>query len=628
MAVAIGSAILFIALLLCAVRVGVTARRWKRGREAETDLLSGLLALPRRYLHDVHDVVARYPRNARMHAAIAGGFLGSLCGFVLSLAWPGSLPLIGAIAAMTAIAMYGVHVDVTRHRVAAPGLSQGQYAELPWAILTVLLSILAASVAPLLPSVAGQGVFLVAALALLAGLSRLAWMSGNGPMRHAFAGATNLVLHPRPERFNGGRSTDLRLLDLNRSPLGTGRVVEFTFPQLASFDACVQCGRCEQACPAFAAGQPLNPKRFVNDLAEGLRHDRDVHYAGTGHPGLDPNSSGLQRTILEAADGGWTLSPDTIWSCTTCRACVEACPMMIEHVDAMIDLRRSETLQQGRLAPAAQAVLESLSETDTQGGHDLGARFDWAADLRLPMASNDEEAEILLWVGESAYDRRAQKTLRALVGLLRHAGIEPFVLGARELDCGDQARRLGDEATFQDLARRNVATLGGVRFKTLVTADPHALHVLRNEYRALGGTYEVLHHTELLAALLDEGRIAPHARNDARITYHDPCYLGRYNGQYDAPRRILESIGATLTEMERSGRKSHCCGGGGGAPLTDIPGARRIPDMRMEQVAETGATCVAVACPNCTAMLEGVPGTGIVVRDVAELLWEAVERRS
>jgi Fe-S oxidoreductase len=302
--------------------------------------------------------------------------------------------------------------------------------------------------------------------------------------------------------------------------------------------------------------------------------------------------------------------------------------MMIEHVDAMIDIRRSLVMNDGTVPVNAQATLESLRETDTQRGVETSFRFDWAADLRLPEAKPGERAEHILWVGESAFDLMAQRTLRSLVRLMREGGLDPHVLGAAELDCGDVARRMGDEETFQSLATRNIATLSQLDFGTIITADPHAMQVLKNEYRELGGNFSVLHHTELLAQLLDEQRIVPKVKLECSVTYHDPCYLGRYNDVFSAPRQILSAIGADLKEMDRSGRRSHCCGGGGAAPLLDIPGERRIPDMRMRQIEDTGAECVAVACPGCAVMLEGVADKKANVRDVAEMLLDCVEGRS
>jgi Fe-S oxidoreductase len=231
---------------------------------------------------------------------------------------------------------------------------------------------------------------------------------------------------------------------------------------------------------------------------------------------------------------------------------------------------------------------------------------------------------VLLWLGEAAFDLRGQRTLRSMVTLLRDAGVDFAVLGANELDCGDLARRLGDEATFADLARRNIEALAARRFKRILTADPHVLHVLRNEYPAWGGRYEVCHHAAFLQELVQAGalKVQP-APGVGRVTFHDPCYLARYNGEVEAPRRLLQSIGIDVVEMQRSGLRSSCCGWGGGASFTDVPGPRRIPDVRMDQVREVGAEVVAVGCPNCAVMLEGVVAPRPDIIDLAELVLAA-----
>jgi Fe-S oxidoreductase len=272
-------------------------------------------------------------------------------------------------------------------------------------------------------------------------------------------------------------------------------------------------------------------------------------------------------------------------------------------------------------------VLAELREGDTQSGRPLARRLDWAADLGLRYLGEGEACDLLLWVGDGGFELRNQRTLRALAKLLRRAGLDVAVLGEAELDSGDLARRLGDEATFQRLAAANVATLRRRSFRRIVTADPHSFHALKNEYPAFGGTFEVLHHTQLLAGLVAEGRLAvPAVASERVITYHDPCYLGRYNGEVEAPRALLDALGLSRVEMERHGLRSFCCGGGGGAAISDVPGARRVPDLRMDQARLTGASVVAVACPTCALMLEGVTGPKPEVADVAELLLEAVER--
>jgi Fe-S oxidoreductase len=320
------------------------------------------------------------------------------------------------------------------------------------------------------------------------------------------------------------------------------------------------------------------------------------------------------------------VAADTLWACTTCRACVQECPMLIEHVDAIVDLRRFETLAHGDIPGKGPETLANLRETGTVGGIPHAARTHWAVDLDVRQAQPGEAIDILLVAGEGVFDMRYQRTLRALVRSLKAAKVDFALLGTLERDTGDTARRLGDEATFQTLAKANIATLDSLDFKRIVTADPHVLNSLRNEYPALGGRYAVLHHTTLLAELTRSGALTLGAREDPRpITYHDPCYLGRYNGEIDAPRALLAGMGVAVREMERSGLRGRCCGGGGGAPLTDIPGKRRIPDIRVDDARETGAGIIAVACPNCTAMLEGVVGERPEILDIAELVAASLE---
>lgn len=300
--------------------------------------------------------------------------------------------------------------------------------------------------------------------------------------------------------------------------------------------------------------------------------------------------------------------------------------MLIEHVDAVVDMRRHLTLVRGEVPHKGLEALEQLRDTDTVGGFPLAARHHWAADLNVPVLGPGEHTDWLLLVGEGGFDMRYQRTLRALVKTLQKAGVTMALLGAAETDCGDLARRLGDEAGFQRLSRQLIATLKARHFRHIVTPDPHLFHALKNEYPAMGGVFDVWHHTQLLADLLAQGSLQPtRAAGQDTVTYHDPCYLGRYGREVDAPRQLLKGIGIRVVEMERHAEHGRCCGGGGGAPFTDIPGKTRIPDIRMADARHTGATVVAVACPNCTAMLEGVVGPRPEVLDVAELMARALE---
>jgi Fe-S oxidoreductase len=611
------------AAILAAVEAGRRIALWRVGRPAAIPL-SGILALPRRYLVDVHHVVARDPFAARMHALVAGGFLaGGLLTALAILPPLGTSRLYWLLPAAAFAAMLGGAAMVRRRRtpVRPARLSGGRFTALPLLFTLFGAGGFIVAVATLLAAPEWVGALGVALAA--AGAFGLAAQAGSGPLRHAVAGAVHLIAHPRPARFTGVRDTALAPLDLSADRLGIATPADFAWNRLAGFDACIQCGRCEAACPAFAAGQPLNPKKLIQDLSVAIAPGAtDAAYAGSPYPGrpIGTEHGGPNVPLV-----GPMVPAETIWSCTTCRACVEECPMMIEHVDAIVGMRRFETLEKGAVPGKGADVLADLRYADEPQGRPLAARIDFAAGLTLPVLAEGGTTDVLLWLGEGAYELRYGRTLRALVRLLQAAGVEFAVLGPDERDCGDLARRLGDEVTFQRLASDNIATLSARRFARILTADPHAFHVLKNEYPALGGRFEVVHHTTFLAGLVADGRLRPAALAGPAITYHDPCYLGRYNGETAAPRALLDALGLERREMARSGLKSMCCGGGGGAPVTDIPGERRIADIRMEQVRETGARTVAVACPGCTAMLEGVVEPRPEVKDVAELLWEAVE---
>lgn len=599
------------------------ARLWRIGRSAET-AWSGLLAVPKRYFVDLHHIVTRDPYMARAHIATAGGAVAAflLVGVNYGLAIY-SQPLDLALLAAGATMLAGVFFIWLRRRAPPPRLSHGGWDRLPYtlAAFAVGLVLLTSVPADMLTGVLAAGLLAL----LLAGSAELALGIGaGGPMKHAVAGLLHLAWHPRPERFRGIRSTALKPLDLEGGDFGVTSLRDFRWNQLLGFDACVECGRCEAACPAFAAGQPLNPKKLIQDLVGGMSNATDAAYSGSAHPGQSPRThrgSPCAPTVpglVEAA---------TLWSCTTCRACVEECPMTIEHVDAIIGLRRALTLVSGEAAGKAPHALAHLRETDTQGGYDARQRYAWAAGLGVPVAEPGVPVDILLIAGEGAFDMRYQRTLRALVAALRAAKVQFAVPGGCERDTGDAARRLGDEATFQRLARENIEWLRSLRFRRILTPDPHVLHSIKNEYPDFGGTFDVVHHTTFLAELVADGKLKLRPSSEARpLTYHDPCYLGRYNGEFDAPRALLGKLGVDLREMERSGLRARCCGGGGGAPLTDIPGKRRIPDMRMDDARSSGAKVVAVACPQCTAMLEGVAGERPEVVDIAELVAGALEK--
>ncbi|MDE1464095.1 (Fe-S)-binding protein [Spartinivicinus poritis] len=615
------------AILLAVIGAVKRINLWRQGQPDRVNILHGLMQIPKRYMVDLHHVVARDKYIANTHVATAGGFVAAsvLIILVYVFGFNNRILVWGLLAALTAM-LVGAFFVYKRRKNPPARLSKGPWMRLPkslftFAITFILMSLPAAGILP-----ENFGGWLLATI-LLAGVvygvaEMFFGMTWGGPMKHAFAGALHLAFHRRAERFGGGRSTALKPVQLEENKLGVEQPADFKWNQLLGFDACVQCGRCEAMCPAFAAGQPLNPKKLIQDMVVGLAGGTDAKYAGSPYPGIEVGKH--QGAPLQPIVNG-LVEADTLWSCTTCRACVEECPMMIEHVDAIVDMRRFLTLEQGQTPEKGVEVIENLIATDNPNGFDPGHRVNWATDLNLPLMADVQEADVLFWIGDGAYDMRTQRTLRAVVKLLRAAKVDFAILGNEERDSGDVARRLGDEATFQALAKHNIATLKKYQFKQIVTADPHSYHCLKNEYKDFGADFEVYHHTTFLAEQAKQGTLKLGELNLGTVTYHDPCYLGRYNGEYEAPRELLKALGLEVTEMERSGFRSRCCGGGGAAPITDIPGKQRIPDMRMEDVKATNADVVAVACPQCALMLEGVVEPRPEVRDIAEMLAEAVE---
>jgi len=622
------SLVFWAAVLTLALGLARRAALWRNGRAASVNWL-GLLAIPKRYFVDLHHVVAREPFVANAHVAVAGGAVLALIivainyGLGLYLGWlDGVLLLAGLVMLGGAAAMAW-----RRRDDAAPKrLSRGPWSRLPYSLLCFALALVGIGLATAAKIAVAPWFAALLALALAAGAAELALGVGlGGPMKHAVAGLLHLGLHPRPERFGASTksATALAPLRLDAGSFGVAKPADFAWNRLLSFDACVQCGKCEAACPAFAAGQPLNPKKLIQDLVAGMAAKTDAAYAGSPYPGRPVGEHGgaPDKAIVPNL-----IDSDTLWSCTTCRACVQECPMLIEHVDAIVEMRRNVTLVGGLVPNNGMEALDKLRETDTIGGFPLAARHHWAVDLNVPVLAEGEATDWLILVGEGGYDMRYQRTLRAFVKSLQKAGLKIALLGAAETDGGDLARRLGDEAGFQRLAAQLIATLKTRRFQHIVTPDPHLFHSLKNEYPALGGTFDVWHHTQLLSDLLDRGTLkATRSAGSEPVTYHDPCYLGRYNREVSAPRNALKRIGIQVIEMERSAERGRCCGGGGGAPFTDIPGQTRIPDIRIADARQTGAAIVAVACPNCTAMLEGVVGPRPEVMDVAELVARAVE---
>ncbi|MCC7411019.1 MAG: (Fe-S)-binding protein [Gammaproteobacteria bacterium] len=439
-----------------------------------------------------------------------------------------------------------------------------------------------------------------------------------GRMLHAIAASLN-VFFVDPTRPKGALVTPFRLEDLESgatTATGPATATDLSSRQLLSLDACTECGLCELACPATAAGRPLSPKRVVTRLRDHL----------------EQGGTAPARTPIEAI-----VSPEEAWSCTTCRACVDACPVSVQHIDFVLDIRRA-VVTKSRIEPAMSATLDKLSTTGNPFGLPAAQRMAWTAELpagvRVDEAREGGEFDLLFWVGcAGAFDARAQRISRAVATVLSRAGVRFAVLGAEERCTGDPARRLGEEGLFQQLARHNVATLGKYGVRTIVTACPHCFNTLKNEYSEFGGDYAVVHHSELIARLLAEERVQlePQAAQ-YRLTYHDACYLGRHNDVYDAPRTALAAAtGAPLLEMPRSRAQSLCCGAGGANAWFDLGLGTRINAMRYGDAVDTGAQVVATACPFCVTMFEEIadasaPDQRLEVSDIAEIVERASRR--
>jgi Fe-S oxidoreductase len=416
-----------------------------------------------------------------------------------------------------------------------------------------------------------------------------------------------------------GRLEPLRfdLEDESQIRFGAGTVADLTWKQMLDTMSCTECGRCQDVCPAHATGKELSPKLLVMGL-------RDQLFAEG--PALLAAARGGAEFAPSALVPG-AVSADVVWDCVTCGACVQACPVSIEHVDHIIDLRRHLVMVESSFPVEAEPMMRDIERSNNPWGKPQTERADWAADLGLRVLQpGDPAPEVLYWVGcAPAFDERARVSAISTAKLMLAAGVDVAILGPRECCTGDPARRMGNEYTFQAFAEQNVGTLNEAGVTKIVASCPHCFNTLANEYGDFGGRYEVMHHTELLAELLREGRLAP-PPSEATVTYHDSCYLARHNDVRTAPREIVARIGKPL-EMARAGVNTFCCGAGGAHMWMEERGSA-INEERVRQAVETGAETLAVACPFCTVMLDdGVRSSGAQMRvaDVSTLLVEALE---
>ncbi len=410
--------------------------------------------------------------------------------------------------------------------------------------------------------------------------------------------------------------------------LGIKKIDQFSWKSILDFYTCTECGRCSDHCPATRTGKKLSPKQFTVDLRNFLYRHEDALVAG-GQASSPSDGDEATESQKDLVDG--VIDPEVLWACTSCRACEEECPVFITYVDKIVDMRRYLVQERGEFPNELQTAFRSLESSMNPWGFAAEDRAGWAAGLDVPLLSDKPDAEYVYWVGCAAsYDDRAKRTARATAELLLRAGVDFAILGPEEQCTGDPARRAGNEFLYQMLADANCETLNGYNVRKIITACPHCFNTIGNEYPDFGGKFEVVHHSDLLAQLVRDGKLTPKHSVDARVVYHDSCYLGRYNDVYDAPREVLRSIpGVSLVEPAETRDRGMCCGAGGAQMFKEEEqGESRVNLMRTDQLLATKPDTVSSACPFCMRMLtDGLADRGkedVKQLDIAELLLESV----
>jgi Fe-S oxidoreductase len=476
---------------------------------------------------------------------------------------------------------------------------------------------------------------------------------------HIFLAPLNVFFKRQPDglgaalpMMSNGKPLDFEEADPETDVFGRGKVEDFTWKGFLDFATCTECGRCQSQCPAWNTGKPLSPKMVILELRDHALGKAPYILAASDDERAELPDNVLaeaNRPLVGATEGdpshpsgGAVIDPDVLWSCTTCGACVTECPVDIEHVDHILDLRRHQVLIESAFPVEAATMLKNLENRGNPWGMNASARLDWTQglDFEVKVVGDQVEdlsgVEYLFWVGcAGALEDAGKRTTRAVAELLHTAGVEFAILGPAETCTGDPARRLGNEFVFQMLATQNVETLDEAKATTIVATCPHCFNSLANEYPQLGGVYEVVHHTQLLSRLVSEGRLTPTTPVDARVTYHDPCYLGRHNKIYTPPRELLGTVkGIRSQEMHRCRERGFCCGAGGARMWMEERIGKRINEERIDEALSLDPDVVSTACPYCLVMLgdavKGKQQTGearkdVRVVDVSELLMQAVK---
>lgn len=452
-----------------------------------------------------------------------------------------------------------------------------------------------------------------------------------------------------------GKLSTVDLEDEDAEEFGVGRIENFTQKQLIDLYACVECGRCTNMCPASGTGKTLSPMHLITKLRDHLTEKgaavtartpwmpsqlfantraNQLAFAGVGGEVTSGSTAFIPIDAVSLI--GDVITEEEIWACTTCRNCEDQCPVLNEHVDKVVDLRRYLVLTEGKVKPEANRTFQNIERQSNPWGINRNDRIKWreeSPELHVPTVKENPEFEYLLFVGSmGSFDNRSVKITKSLVRILNEADVNFAILGNEEKNSGDTPRRMGNEMLFQQLAMENIETFQKYNVKKIVTIDPHAFNTFKNEYPEFGLEAEVYHHTELLEQLLAEGRIVPTKEVKERITYHDSCYLGRYNNIYDIPRNILKQLpGVEIIEMTRSREDAMCCGAGGGLMWLEETEGTRINVARAEQALEVNPTMIGSACPYCLTMMEdGVKAkeAEVAALDLVEILEKSIEFKS
>lgn len=427
-----------------------------------------------------------------------------------------------------------------------------------------------------------------------------------------------------------GALRPINLNDENLTRFGSADIEDFSWKQLLDSVTCTECGRCTAACPANITGKSLSPRKIIVDTRQRLEEKAPI-LLKNGNVDLYKDNS-IEKQILQRQLVDNYITEEELWSCTTCMACMQECPVMIEHVDSIVDMRRYLVLSESRFPKELQITFQNLERNFTPWAFSSASRADWADGLNVPLIADKPDSEVLFWVGcAGAYDERAKKVTKAFVKLMHAAKIDFAILGTEEKCTGDAARRAGNEYLAQMLMTENVSTLNKYNVKTIVTTCPHCFNTLKNEYPQFGGNYNVIHHSEFIMNLISDKKLNISKKITEKITYHDSCYLGRYNEIYESPRQIIGSIGGNLIEMKRTKDKGFCCGAGGARMFMEETAGKRVNHERTDEAFTLHADIISTACPFCLTMLsDGVKDKGasenVSVQDIAELVADAIDK--